>query len=288
MAETSQDMQGRTVFMTGMTAGLGRAAVVDLVARGAHVVGFCRDGAKGEALIQEIGTHAGAGSLEILVGDLASLEDVRRAASTFLEMNRPLHVLWNNAGLINLDRRVSEDGLEMTLAVNHLGHFLLTCLLLERLRETEGARVVNTASDAHRFGGPLDFDDLQADSGYGAFRIYGRSKLANILFTQELARREKDHGMTANCFHPGFVASDLSKNNGRWAKALMTAISPFARSVEKGAETGLYLCTSPEVAEVSGSYFVDRRIRKVAVKNMGPGDGPRLWEASLALTGLSP
>ena len=274
--------------MTGLTAGLGRAAVADLVSRGAQVVGFCRDREKGEALVREVEGRDGSGSLEILTGDLASQADVRDAAAAFLEMKRPLHVLWNNAGLINLDRQVTAEGLEMTLAVNHLGHFLLTRLLLERLRETEGARVVNTASDAHRFGGPLDFSDLQAASDYGAFRVYGRSKLANILFTRELAQREKDHGVTVNCFHPGFVASDLSKNNGRWAKALMTAISPFARSVEKGAETGLYLCTSPDVADVSGSYFVDRRIRKVAKKNMNPGDGERLWEASLALTGLAP
>ncbi|MEE3328439.1 MAG: SDR family oxidoreductase [Myxococcota bacterium] len=284
MTGTSQSMQGRTVLMTGFTAGLGRAAVADLVGRGAHVVGLCRNGEKGEAVAREIRTDAGTGTLEILVGDLASLGDIRRAAAEFLEMDRPLHVLWNNAGLINLDRQVTEDGLEMTFAVNHLGHFLLTSLLLDRLRETESARVVNTASEGHRFGGPLDFEDLQTVSDYGAFRVYGRSKLANILFTQELARREVDHGITANCFHPGFVASDLSKNNGWWAKALMTAISPFARSPQKGAETGLYLCTSPDVAETSGSYFIDRKVRKVGAKNHRPEDGRRLWESSLALT----
>lgn len=272
--------------MTGFTAGLGRAAVHDLVSQGALVVGLCRDGGKGEAVAREV--HSESGSLEVLVGDLASLADVRRVAAEFLAMERPLDVLWNNAGLINLERQLTEDGLEMTFAVNHLGHFLLTCLLLERLRESDVARVVNTASEGHRFGGPLDFTDLQSASDYRAFRVYGRSKLANILFTEELARRESDHGVTVNSFHPGFVASDLSKNNGWWARALMTSISPFARSPRKGAETGLYLCTSPEVAEVSGAYFMDRRVRQVATKSRTPGDAERLWESSLALTGLSP
>lgn len=280
-------MEGRTVLMTGFTAGLGRAAVRDLVSQGAFVVGLCRDAQKGEAVRREVQAESGAGNLEILVGDLASLADVRRVAAEFLDMGRPLDVLWNNAGLINLERQLTVDGLEMTLAVNHLGHFLLTCLLLERLRESKASRVVNTASEGHRFGGPLDFGDLQSASDYRAFRVYGRSKLANIVFTEELARREADHGITANCFHPGFVASDLSKNNGWWARMLMTSISPFARSPEKGAETGLYLCTSSEVAEVSGAYFMDRRVRAIAAKNRNPGDAEALWETSLALTGLS-
>ena len=280
-------MQGQTVFMTGFTAGLGRAAAVDLVSRGAHVVGLCRNGEKGDAVAREIRSVTSEGVIEIMVGDLGNQADIRRVAGEFLSTGHPLHVLWNNAGLINLDRQTTGDGLEMTLAVNHLGHFLLTNLLLERLREAPAARVVTTASDGYRFGGYLDFDDLQSESEYRAFRVYGRSKLANILFTQELARREEENGITANCFHPGFVASDLSKNNGWWARILMTALTPFARSPGKGAETGLYLCTSPDVAEVTGSYFVDGRVRNLGSKNQRPGDAEKLWQASLALTGLS-
>lgn len=287
MSKTSHSMQGQTVFMTGFTAGLGRAAAAELVARGAHVVGLCRNAEKGEAVAREIRTLAREGVIEVMVGDLGSQADIRRVAAEFLSTDRPLNVLWNNAGLINLDRQTTIDGLEMTLAVNHLGHFLLTGLLLERLRETPAARVVTTASDGYRFGGYLDFDDLQSESEYGAFRVYGRSKLANILFTQELARREEENGITANCFHPGFVASDLSKNNGWWARILMTALTPFARSPRKGAETGLYLCTSPDVGEVTGSYFVDGRVRNLASKNQRPGDAEKLWQVSLALTGLS-
>ena len=280
-------MQGQTVFMTGFTAGLGRAAAADLVSRGAHVVGLCRNGEKGEAVAREVQGSAPEGRIDVMVGDLGSQADVRRVAAEFLSTDRPLHVLWNNAGLINLSRETTTDGLEMTLAVNHLGHFLLTSLLLDRLRQAPDARVVTTASDGYRFGGYLDFDDLQSESEYGAFRVYGRSKLANILFTMELARREEKHGITANCFHPGFVASDLSKNNGWWARTLMTALTPFARSPLKGAKTGLYLCTSPDVADVTGSYFVDGRVRSIGSKNQRPGDAEKLWQASLALTGLS-
>ncbi|MFP6640102.1 MAG: SDR family NAD(P)-dependent oxidoreductase, partial [Myxococcota bacterium] len=213
--------------------------------------------------------------------------DIRRAAKEFLALDRPLHVLWNNAGVINLNRQTTVDGLEMTFAVNHIGPFLLTSLLLGRLRESGAARVVATASGAYRFGGALDFDDLQAESGYKSFRVYGRSKLANILFTEELARREAKHGITANSFHPGFVASDLGKNNGRLARILMTLGAPLARSPVRGAQTGLYLCTSPEAGQLSGLYFGNGKPHSIGSGSQRPGDAEKLWQVSLELTGLS-
>lgn len=280
-------MQGRTVLLTGFTAGLGRAAALELVAMGANLVGVCRDRAKGEQVAAEIRTRYRDAGVEILVADLGSQVDVRRVAAQFLELGRPLDVLWNNAGLINLRRETTADGLEMTFAVNHLGHFLLTGLLIEKLREGPAARIVTTSSGAHKFGGPLDFDDLQAQHSYRSFRVYGRSKLANILFTQELARREAGAGVTANCFHPGFVASDFSKNNGWLARTLMTLGAPLGRSTAKGAETGLYLCASPEVQDVSGIYFGDLKPQSVSPRVARPGDAQKLWELSLELTGLS-
>ena len=280
-------MRGRTVLLTGFTAGLGRAAALELASTGADLVGVCRNREKGEAVARDIRVRVEGASVEVLVADLGSQVDVRRVAKEFLALDRPLHVLWNNAGIINLKRETTVDGLEMTFAVNHLGSFLLTLLLLERLRESGPARVVATASGAYRFAGSLDFDDLQAESGYSSFRVYGRSKLANILFTQELALREAKHGITANCFHPGYVASDFAKNNGWLARILMTLGAPLARSPVKGAETGLYLCTSPEAEKGSGLYFGSGKPHTVGSGAQRPGDAEKLWQASLELTGLS-
>lgn len=281
-------MRGRTVLLTGFTAGLGRAAALELSSMGADLVGICRNPEKGEAVAEDIRRRVQDASVEVLVADLGSQSDIRGVASDFLSQNRPLHVLWNNAGVINLNREVTVDGLEMTFAVNHLGPFLLTSLLINRLRESGSGRVVTTASGAYRFGGPLNFEDLQSESGYRGFQVYGRSKLANILFTQELARREADHGVTANCFHPGFVASDFSKNNGWVARMLMTLGAPLARSPLKGAKTGLYLSTSPEAGDLSGLYFGNAKPQALASGAHRPGDEEKLWQASLALTGVSP
>ena len=173
------------------------------------------------------------------------------------------------------------------LLLSCLGHFLLTNLLLDRLRAADAGRVVCTASDAYKFGGRLDFSDLQAESNYSSFRVYGRSKLANILFTQELAERESEQGVTANCFHPGFVASDFSKNNGRWARIMMALGAPFARSPEKGAETGLHLASSQEVQDVSGYHFVNGKPRKVGLSVQRPGDAEELWRVSEELTNFT-
>ena len=287
MTKNSGSMRGRTVLLTGFTAGLGRAAALELAEQGADLVGICRSREKAEAVAQEIRQRTPGARFDWLVGDLGSQSDVRRVAGEFLAMDRPLDVLWNNAGLINLARETTVDGLEMTFAVNHLGYFLLTNLLLDRLRAADAGRVVCTASDAYKFGGRLDFSDLQAESNYSSFRVYGRSKLANILFTQELAERESEQGVTANCFHPGFVASDFSKNNGRWARIIMALGAPFARSPEKGAETGLHLASSQEVQDVSGYHFVNGKPRKVGLSVQRPGDAEELWRVSEELTNFT-
>jgi len=197
-------------------------------------------------------------------------------------------VLFNNAGVVNLKRIVTPGGLEATFAVNHLAYFLLTNLLVDSLRAAGSARVVCTASDAHKFGGgALNFDDLQGEKRYSVTRAYGQSKLANILFTRELARREADTGVTANAFHPGFVGSDFSKNNGRIATLLMTLGRPFARSPEKGAETGVYLCSAPSLVGQSGGYWTDMKQVAPAAYARRDADAARLWEISERLTGLA-
>ncbi len=287
MAAKKVDMRGKTVLLTGFTAGLGRAAAFALAEMGADLYLLARNAEKGNRTLDAIRQLFPQANLELGVGDIGSMNDVRRMSAEFLASHETLDVLFNNAGVVNQQRRTTADGYEETFAVNHLGHFLLTHLLLENLRKSESGRVVSTASGAHRFGGGLDFRDLQSVENYSTFGAYGRSKLANILFTRELARREAGSGITANCFHPGFVGSDFSKNNGLWARIMMTLGAPLARTPEKGAETGVYLCTSAEVQNISGAYFCDMRAIEPSAKVFSSGDAERLWDISLDLAGVA-
>jgi retinol dehydrogenase-12 len=288
LAAQNVDMKHKSVMITGATAGIGQAAAFALAEMGADLTIVCRNASKGEATLAEIRRKNPNVEASMLVGDLGVQADIRRVAGEFLATQKRLHVLFNNAGVVQLGRSTTVDGLETTFAVNHIGPFLLTTLLLERLRSSAPARVVCTASDAHKFaGGGLDFDDLQSESGYTTFGAYGRSKLCNILFTEELGRRESevDSGVAAYSYHPGFVGSDFAKNNGLFARALTTLISPFARSSAKGAETGVYLCTSPEVEDQSGGYYFNMKTHAPAGSAKKPDVAKKLWSASEALTG---
>jgi NAD(P)-dependent dehydrogenase (short-subunit alcohol dehydrogenase family) len=227
---------------------------------------------------------AGAADVALIVADLSVQAEVRRAAAEFLAGGRPLHVLINNAGVVNLRRTVTADGLETTFAVNHLAYFLLTALLLEPLRASAPARIVNVSSDAHKFG-RLDFDDLQNERRYRVMRVYGQSKLANILFTAELARRLAGSGVTVNSLHPGAVATGLGTNNGGWARRLIALLRPFFRSPDDGAATSLYLASSPAVAGVTGRYFVRCREKRPSAAAQDLAAAQRLWSVSEALTG---
>ncbi|MFP6655675.1 MAG: SDR family NAD(P)-dependent oxidoreductase [Myxococcota bacterium] len=285
------DMHGKSVMITGATAGIGQAAAFALAEMGADLTIVCRNESKGQATLAEIRRRAPDSTASMLVGDLGVQADIRRMAAEFLATSKPLHVLFNNAGVVQLSRSTTVDGLETTFAVNHLGPFLLTTLLLERLRATGPARVVCTASGAYRFsGGSLDFEDLQAESDYTAFGAYGRSKLCNILFTAELARRERESEspVSAYCFHPGFVGSDFAKNNGPIARAIMTVAAALARSSEKGAETGIYLCSSPNVADQTGGYYFNMKQRQLRSFARDAELAERLWQASESLTRTTP
>jgi len=288
MAAPYQDMSGKTVMITGFTAGIGRAAAHALAEMGADLVLVCRNESKGRDVIDAIERRSPGVSTTMLVGDLGVQADVRKIAEAHRADGRPLDVLFNNAGVVNLNRIVTVDGLDATFAINHLAYFLLTNLLLDSLRAAGSARVVCTASHAHKFGGgAMNFDDLQGEKKYSVARAYGQSKLANILFTHELAKREKGTGVTANSFHPGFVGSDFSKNNGLIATLLMTLGRPFARSSEKGAETGVYLCSAPSVVGQTGGYYTDMKQVAPAEYARSDADATRLWEISERLTGLS-
>jgi len=278
-------MSSRTCLITGATSGIGQATALALAGMGADLVLLCRDRARGEETAAAA-RAAGAPAVELLIADLGVQAEVRRAAAEFLAGGRPLHVLINNAGVVNLQRTLTADGLEATFAVNHLAYFLLTTLLLDRLRASAPARIVNVSSDAHRFG-PLDFDDLMNERRYRAMRVYGQSKLANILFTAELARRLEGSGVTVNSLHPGAVATRLGTNNGAWARALIRLLRPFFRTPDGGAATSIHLATAPELAGVSGRYFANRREKTPSAAARDPEAARRLWDVSERLCALA-
>lgn len=284
-------LEGRTCLVTGATSGIGREIALGLAEQGARVVICGRDASRSEATRADIARRSGNHNVEVLIADLASLAEVRKLAGAFLSDHEALHVLVNNAGVVNMRREVTVDGFEATFAVNHLAHFLLTNLLVGRLRESAPARIVNVASDAHRFGS-IDWDDLQSERRYeglplvAGLRVYGASKLANVLFNLELARRLADTGVTANCVHPGMVATGLGANNGALGRAATVLLRPFALSPRKGAQTPLYVAGAPELEGVSGRYFARKREATTSAAARDPEAARRLWEESRRLVGL--
>ena len=270
-------MKGKHIAITGPTAGIGRIAALDLAGQGAQLSLLCRSARKAEALQQEI-VAAGGLPPAIILMDMADLASVRRAGETLLSQSDSLHVLLNNAGVINTTRKETVDGFEQTLAVNHFAPFLLTGLLLPLLQQTSGARIVSVASGAHAFVKSMGFEDMQATRSYKTFREYGRSKLANILFTRRLANMLQGHDVTVNCLHPGAVATSLgTQNGGFFSKNLPRLLKPFFRSPEQGAQTSIYLCASDAVADITGEYFVDSKIIKPKAWARDDAAADRLW-----------
>ena len=279
---TGWSIRGKRVLITGATNGIGLTAAEELAGRGAHLAIVARSEERAREATARIGA-AGGRDPEGLYADLASQASVRALAAQILERYPRVDVLVNNAGAVQARRRVTEDGVELTWAVNHLAPFLLTTSLLDRLKASAPARVVTTSSDAHRGAKTgIPFDDLDARRSYGpaGFRRYGETKLANILFTAELARRLQGTGVTANCFHPGFVATGFNKNNGPFMQFGMMLARPFARTPRKGAETLVWLVESPDVSGESGGYFFDKKRAEPTSWGQDMEAARRLWDVS--------
>jgi NAD(P)-dependent dehydrogenase (short-subunit alcohol dehydrogenase family) len=275
-------MDGRRVLITGGNTGLGLETAVALAREGARVTFTTRNPQKGADALVVIRDRSGNDSVDVMELDLARLASVRELAEAFAARNDQLDVLVNNAGLMLTSRRETDDGYETTFQVNHLGPFLLTNLLRDQLVAGEDARVVNLASAAHKSAGKgLDFDDLQA-TRYRSYRVYARSKLANILFTRELARRWDDTGITANAVHPGFVASDFGRDGdgGRLAGVVMPLLKPFALSPEQGAQTQIYVASAPELAGITGGYWAKSAPATPSAAAQDDAAAARLWEVS--------
>jgi NAD(P)-dependent dehydrogenase (short-subunit alcohol dehydrogenase family) len=279
-------VRGRVCAITGASSGLGFETALALARMGATVALLCRSEERGARARERIAAQTGSTDLHVVHCDHANLDTVRAAADALLERFDALHVLVNNAGLMLMQRRITVDELEETLQVNHLGAFLLTGLLCERMRASAPARIVTVSSAAHRYA-TLDFDDLQAAGAYDGWIAYARSKLANVLFTYELARRLDGSGVTANTLHPGLVRTAFGHDNGAAMRAFMklSQLPPFGVSPRSGARTQVWLASAPEVDGVSGRYFVRKRARRSSRASRDRDAQERLWAASERLLG---
>lgn len=281
-------MHDKTCLVTGGTSGIGKEIAAGLASMGCLVVLVGRDRTRCENVAKEIAQRTGKQnpSISYLVADFASQSSIRNLAQQFRDSHDHLDILINNAGVFRARRETTEEGFEYTFAVNHLAPFLLTHLLLDRLKTSNRGRIITTSSIGHR-GAKIDFDDPQFQRNrYSGIKAYGRSKLANILFTTELARRLEGSGATANCFHPGGVRTNLAQGNPWYYRLIWYAVAPFLISPEKGADTGIYLASSPDLQGVSGKYFVKRKVAIPSPEARDRETALRLWNLSEELTGI--
>ncbi len=279
-------MQGKICLITGGTNGIGKSTALELARMGATVLIVGRNAQKTSQVVEEIRAESGNSSVDSLLADLSSQQEVRHLANEFKSKYSQLHVLLNNAGGVFMHRQLSIDGIEMTFALNHLAYFLLTNLLLDTIKASAPSRIVNVSSGAHS-GGKIEFDNLQSEQDYNA-SVYGNSKLANILFTMELTRRLQGASVTVNALHPGFVNTGFGKNNPGFLMKIIRSVVPLvARSPEKGAETSIYLASSPNVQSTTGKYFVDSKVAQTAPQASDTAIAGKLWDVSAEMVHLA-
>ena len=279
-------MNGKTVVITGGTSGIGEVAAEKLAKMGARIVLVARDKSRADATLTRLRQRGPRLSHSAYYADLTRLTEMRRVAAQIATREPRIDVLINNAGALFARRQVTEDGLEYTFALNHMAYFVVTDGLRERLKASAPARIVNTASAAHH-GATLDFDDLQSEKSFRATKAYGRSKLCNVLFTRELARRLQGTGVTANCLHPGFVATRFGDQTGDLISGFIWLAKFFAISPEKGAQTIVHLASSPDVAGITGNYFEECRATTPSLQARDDCAASLLWERSTALAGMN-
>jgi len=273
-------MNGRVCLITGATSGIGKETAIALAKLGATVVFTARDIKRGEAIRDQFKATSNNGMIDVLECDLSSLQSVHDCCDKFRSKYDKLHVLINNAGTWEKERKLSKDGIENTFAVNHLAPFLMTNLLLEEIKKSAPARIISVSSGLH--GGTIDFDDVELKSGFRGMRAYRQSKLADMLFIKELSRRLTGTGVTANSLMPGFVSTGLSRNSGAVSRAFVKIL---ATSPEKGAETSIHLASSPDVENISGECFRKKSVVKTSKESNDPALARRLWELSVKFTG---
>jgi NAD(P)-dependent dehydrogenase (short-subunit alcohol dehydrogenase family) len=287
MSSSSQPtMQGRICVVTGANSGIGRATTLGLARLGATLVMVCRDRGRGEAAQAEIRAESGNEHVELLLTDLASQASIRELSRQIHERYPRLNVLVNNAGVFLSQRSMTPDGIETTFALNHLGYFLLTNLLLDLIEAGAPSRIVNVSSDAHK-AAHIHFDDLQGTQRYKSWRAYGQSKLANVLFTYELARRLEGTGVTVNAVHPGTVATSFGSGSPFWLALGMKVARRFMLTPEQGADTVIYAASSPEIEGVTGKYFVKRHEVRTSSESYDEAVQDRLWQVSAELTHMA-
>jgi NAD(P)-dependent dehydrogenase (short-subunit alcohol dehydrogenase family) len=285
----SNEMHGKICVVTGANSGIGRETARGLARMGAHVVMVCRNAEKGRAALEDIRRETGIGQIDLLIADLSAQQAVRDVAAQIKTSYPRLDVLVNNVGAMFSKRRLSPDGLEATMALNHLNVFLLTLLLLDLLKASAPSRIINVSSAAHERA-KIDLDDLQFERRkYRGFAAYGQSKLMMNLFTVELARRLKGTGVTVNSLHPGLVFTNFGNDGGSGAfKMIFKLLRPFMLTSEQGAQTTLHVAASAEGGERSGEYFAKSRVAKANPLSLDPQLAAKLWQISERLTGVAP
>jgi NAD(P)-dependent dehydrogenase (short-subunit alcohol dehydrogenase family) len=273
-------MYGKIVMITGANSGIGKETAKVLAKKGATIIMICRNKERGEAALKELKENTKSDKFELILADLADPDEIQQAVTQFKEKFDKLDVLINNAGLVLSKRIITPLRYEKTFAVNHLGHFLLTSLLLDLLIESAPSRIINVSSGVHTTA-DLNLDDINQSSNYRSYRAYANSKLANLLFTYELARRLEGTGVTVNALHPGFVRTNFGRRGRKWYTRILFDIARiFAISVEKGAKTSIYLASSPEVKEVTGKYFYKSKPVKSSKPSYDREAQKKLWELS--------